>query len=794
MEISIKGFRGIEDKRYRFRDGVNLVLGISGSGKSTIFKSIEWLLYGSMQKISAKGSTSATEVKMKLLAQNLSFYRKNKGPPIFRIRDDSKTTLNTKGKKVIKKRIEYTGEEANQWVLENYGSRESWSSSSYIAQFLSNNFFQSSNKIRRKIINTIAYGEEDPEEIIDRCENKIKDFKKEQEDKESRYLLLKEKFSSKGPRKPKYTREVIKKNIKEKKSLLQEKRKQRDEYLKTESKREQNQSRIEKLDKDLLRIQSYLDEHSEESPDIPLLQKLPKEIKETLPGVTDTEVLYQKELSVENARKLFAKYKLKYQPGEIEARQEKYRTYLLDQKAYQAYLKEDSEYKDKFAAYEKQRKLLEKLRSVQEPEEVFKPEELSLFIFEYDDIPIQQAEEELRLTRLAEKTLECPHCNCLLRFEKEKLTEVDQSLRNYRGEVKEAEKKLRTLQLEKEKAKKEHDRKSKEFQDKYKRELNLYHQYVDAKNQYENTQEKLSNIELLEKPTKPEKIEKPEIISNPENLEYIEPTGYSLNELKQQEKYLQNREDREKILAKLSSDRSLEELLEEQKQIRSNRTLKQSYESERKKLLVEVSNIHEEVSESEIETISKEIDTYHRYLQEEEKYSIWLKSKDELDVAKNELNAAEAQYEEYIQLRKYIVRFHLSRLTPVIESINRMANEFIQPLFDEAISLRLSTYRKTQTGQSRQQFKFEIFFREHEFDVEELSGGQKMRVSIALTLALNQFRTFPVMMFDESLSSLDPEVSRRIVQFISRKTSGITLIAAHGVTEGDYDHVVDIEG
>ena len=49
MEINIKNFRNVKEQTIYFNKGVNLLKGDSGSGKSTIFESVRWCLYGGMK-------------------------------------------------------------------------------------------------------------------------------------------------------------------------------------------------------------------------------------------------------------------------------------------------------------------------------------------------------------------------------------------------------------------------------------------------------------------------------------------------------------------------------------------------------------------------------------------------------------------------------------------------------------------------------------------------------------------------------------------------------------------------
>ena len=45
-ELEIKNFRQIEDRKFRFTEGTNEIVGHNGSGKSNTLHAISWVLFG----------------------------------------------------------------------------------------------------------------------------------------------------------------------------------------------------------------------------------------------------------------------------------------------------------------------------------------------------------------------------------------------------------------------------------------------------------------------------------------------------------------------------------------------------------------------------------------------------------------------------------------------------------------------------------------------------------------------------------------------------------------------------
>ena len=72
-----------------------------------------------------------------------------------------------------------------------------------------------------------------------------------------------------------------------------------------------------------------------------------------------------------------------------------------------------------------------------------------------------------------------------------------------------------------------------------------------------------------------------------------------------------------------------------------------------------------------------------------------------------------------------------------------------------------------------------------------LSGGEKDRISIALTLTLSTLLNTPIIMFDESMSSLDEEMRERCLELIKKYAGDKILInICHSTIEGYYDNII----
>src|SRR4029077_7821917 len=126
------------------------------------------------------------------------------------------------------------------------------------------------------------------------------------------------------------------------------------------------------------------------------------------------------------------------------------------------------------------------------------------------------------------------------------------------------------------------------------------------------------------------------------------------------------------------------------------------------------------------------------------------------------------------------------RLTSLISSINVFIAKHIQRLFKHPISMMLSLYKTIKsTGIDKPQVNFTINYRDGVLsDIKSLSGGEKERISLLLTLAVSRVCGNNLFMLDESLVNLD-KISKRACNSLIRDIAPdtITLLVSHETYE-----------
>lgn len=169
------------------------------------------------------------------------------------------------------------------------------------------------------------------------------------------------------------------------------------------------------------------------------------------------------------------------------------------------------------------------------------------------------------------------------------------------------------------------------------------------------------------------------------------------------------------------------------------------------------------------------------------------------------LTALSVELTELQMLKQYAVDTESKSLQDVVASINTSIAEVCETLFDKDINIVLNLFKTLKSTKNvKPQVNFAISYKGGLFEnINQMSGGEGDRASIALTLALNRLSSFPILMLDESLSSLDLDMKEATVETISKtiiydqhkqqKINRAVVIIMHDGIEGIFDNVINID-
>jgi len=195
MYLYIKGFRTIQQYECEFQsEAITLVSGPSGIGKTTIMNAVYWCLYGNLKNVRKFGTKTGTCL-VKLELYNIRIIR-SKSPESLLFEDIQTST-------VLK------DDEAQEKIIQLFGSSNIWLSSCYLRQGTRNKFLESSPSERLELLSELCFSSQSPETYIEKIDDKLKHLTKEFERQNDFYKRDLEVFQKRRKEYPKYRDDIL---------------------------------------------------------------------------------------------------------------------------------------------------------------------------------------------------------------------------------------------------------------------------------------------------------------------------------------------------------------------------------------------------------------------------------------------------------------------------------------------------------------------------------------------------------------------------------------------------------
>lgn len=207
-----------------------------------------------------------------------------------------------------------------------------------------------------------------------------------------------------------------------------------------------------------------------------------------------------------------------------------------------------------------------------------------------------------------------------------------------------------------------------------------------------------------------------------------------------------------------------------------------------------------EIHTQEIEELEKkknthasnliQIDEWKKYREEQDKY-------DQMNEKVKKLEAKEKEdrnkYSASLTLKDNILEAESIAITNIIETINMHARTFLDCFFEaNPISVQLQSFKETKKS-TKPCININIEYKGMECDLTMMSGGELARVVLAYTLALSEIFNTPLMLLDECTASLDQDLTSDVFEGIREHFGGkLVLIIAHQVVSGTFDKVIKL--
>lgn len=203
---------------------------------------------------------------------------------------------------------------------------------------------------------------------------------------------------------------------------------------------------------------------------------------------------------------------------------------------------------------------------------------------------------------------------------------------------------------------------------------------------------------------------------------------------------------------------------------------------------IELESLNEEVKL--YNSISGEISTYKEFLKRKSIYDDWI---GEISFCENKKNNTCIDTINYEKLYKKVLEAESVCLSNTLESINHYANIFLDKFFpDNPLCIKLIPYKETKTD-IKPCINIEVYYKDSVCTLDSLSGGEYDRVSLSIVLSLNKLYGGKILLLDESISSLDSDLTLEIVETLKEDLSDkLVVVVSHQVNSGMFDKIIDL--
>jgi DNA repair exonuclease SbcCD ATPase subunit len=133
-------------------------------------------------------------------------------------------------------------------------------------------------------------------------------------------------------------------------------------------------------------------------------------------------------------------------------------------------------------------------------------------------------------------------------------------------------------------------------------------------------------------------------------------------------------------------------------------------------------------------------------------------------------------------------------LQNTLDTINTDLEEFISHFFGDTFTVRLDSFKESKDGDKKSSIEVIIMQEGEQIPIDTLSGGEFDRLALALFLSFNKTSKSNIILLDECLASLHSELVEDIVELIKTKLSDkLVLFTLHQANTGIFDTIIDIE-
>ncbi len=253
-----------------------------------------------------------------------------------------------------------------------------------------------------------------------------------------------------------------------------------------------------------------------------------------------------------------------------------------------------------------------------------------------------------------------------------------------------------------------------------------------------------------------------------------------------QQVYLTNEKTRDKIIVENRVQEERKSKLTQELNAVQNDVSLEGLEILRKELL----SLQEDQRKTQQKQLQlcTEISEYNTYIRDCQKYNAEVERLTQIGL---QYAATERYFTKTKQFRDLFLSAEMTTLSSCIDELNYLLQNYLNIFFEHPLTIEISLFKVNEKSKTvRNQVNLIVGYQGHAIDLNSLSGGEQDRVNLAFTLALADLFNLPLVMFDETLSSLDAQSAENVIEHLPKDR--LTLLIAHQVTEGSFDIVMKV--
>jgi len=182
-----------------------------------------------------------------------------------------------------------------------------------------------------------------------------------------------------------------------------------------------------------------------------------------------------------------------------------------------------------------------------------------------------------------------------------------------------------------------------------------------------------------------------------------------------------------------------------------------------------------------------------KWSSEQEKYQEYLRLQSKLDQSQQKMNVCERSLACALRMSKIILDSESFAMQSFLSLLNEECEKHMQVMFDGEMSIKVKYEHSGEEDSKKIYVDVDIFRGVEEVPYESLSGGESDRCALVLFLAFNKLSRSKILLLDECLSSLHAESVEDIVDHIKTEFHDrMCVMTLHQTTKGMFDQIIEL--